>query len=155
SSKRTSRIIPPPSAVIIPNVMTPTMSSRATRAAVKAPLSAKAKVPSKSSSNRNSSVLIFTLPCSSMHTKHALRLCSTTQNCLNSQARPGIALLSARSQGETTADRRGCCYVDYTQPVATTGVLPSVSTCTVGYITHFVLCALLSAGNHTPLVEPL
>src|SRR5699024_8653028 len=43
-----SRIIPPPMAVIMPSVRTPTMSTRATRTAVSPPLSAKANVPSKS-----------------------------------------------------------------------------------------------------------
>jgi len=41
-------MVPPPSAVIIPSVTTPTMSSRAPRSAVNAPLRAKAKVPARS-----------------------------------------------------------------------------------------------------------
>lgn len=49
----TSRMIPPPRAVITPRVTTPTMSSRAARTAVSAPLSANANVPVKSSANNN------------------------------------------------------------------------------------------------------
>ena len=45
-------MIPPPSAVIMPRVMTPTMSSRATRSAVRAPLSAKANDPARSRASR-------------------------------------------------------------------------------------------------------
>ena len=48
-----SRMMPPPSAVTIPSVTTPTTSSFATRIAVKAPLRAKANVPVRSNT-RNS-----------------------------------------------------------------------------------------------------
>src|SRR5699024_4700897 len=48
SPNKMSRIMPPPIAVIMPSVRTPTISTRATRTAVKPPLSAKANVPNKS-----------------------------------------------------------------------------------------------------------
>ena len=44
--------MPPPSAVIMPSVSTPTMSSRATRIAVRAPFSANANVPARSSTRK-------------------------------------------------------------------------------------------------------
>src|SRR5690242_6984250 len=44
-------MIPPPSAVIMARVTTPTMSSRASRSAVNAPLTAKANVPARSSAS--------------------------------------------------------------------------------------------------------
>ncbi|WP_370645410.1 M20/M25/M40 family metallo-hydrolase [Corallococcus sp. EGB] len=46
-TRRRSARRPPPIAVIMPRVMTPTMSRRAARTAVNAPLRAKAKVPVK------------------------------------------------------------------------------------------------------------
>jgi hypothetical protein len=48
SSNKMSRMMPPPSAVIMPRVMTPTMSSRTARTAVKAPLRPNANVPARS-----------------------------------------------------------------------------------------------------------
>ena len=49
-----SRIMPPPSAVIMPSVTTPTMSSLATRIAVIAPFTANANVPARSKINSTS-----------------------------------------------------------------------------------------------------
>src|SRR4051812_12776143 len=54
----TSRMIPPPIAVIMPRVTTPTMSRRATRSAVSAPFRAKAKVPVRSSASCTRAELI-------------------------------------------------------------------------------------------------
>jgi len=52
----TSRTRPPPIAVTIPSASTPTMSSRTARTAVKAPFSAKAKVPRRSRARSRSAV---------------------------------------------------------------------------------------------------
>src|SRR3954464_2759666 len=54
----TSRMIPPPIAMIMPRVTTPTMSRRATRSAVSAPFRAKAKVPVRSSASSTRAELI-------------------------------------------------------------------------------------------------
>ena len=51
--------MPPPSAVTMPNVTTPTMSSLAACTAVSAPLRAKAKVPPRSNTN-NTEVSVAT-----------------------------------------------------------------------------------------------
>lgn len=59
SSNSMSRMMPPPSAVIIPSVITPTMSSRATRTAVNAPLRPNANVPVRSrTSSKGDSLLM-------------------------------------------------------------------------------------------------
>src|SRR3954453_15931872 len=47
-----SRMMPPPTAVMMPRVMTPTMSTCAARTAVSPPFSAKAKVPIRPSANK-------------------------------------------------------------------------------------------------------
>ena len=46
-----SRMMPPPRAVMMPKVITPTTSRRAVRTAVNAPFNANANVPSKSNTN--------------------------------------------------------------------------------------------------------
>lgn len=51
-------MIPPPNAVIMPRVTTPTMSSRAVRTAVSAPVSANANVPARSRASSSVSVLM-------------------------------------------------------------------------------------------------
>ena len=52
-------MIPPPSAVIMPKVTTPTMSSRAIRNAVSEPLSAKANVPVRSRTSSNGASVVI------------------------------------------------------------------------------------------------